>query len=114
MLVIPNPKLPDSIPVVTCLLSSGVQAGLALYRRSLQISAVCNLALQVYVRIDAPHLHFELVAKSDEESHIRPRGSSQDPPGEPQEPKVTSASSPSFSVHKAQYLTVHVRLRYGK
>ena len=59
VLVIPNPKLPDSIPVVTCLLSSGVQAGLALYRRSLQISAVCNLALQVYVRIDAPHLHFE-------------------------------------------------------
>ena len=59
MLVIPNPKLPDSIPVVSCLLPSSLQAGLALYRRSLQISAVCKLALQVYVGIDAPYLHFE-------------------------------------------------------
>ena len=64
VLVIPNPKLPDSIPVVSCLLPSSLQAGLALYRRSLQISAVCKLALQVYVGIDAPYLHFELVAKN--------------------------------------------------
>ena len=29
------------------------------------ISAVCNLALQVYVGIDAPYLHFQLVAKKE-------------------------------------------------
>ena len=45
--------------MVSCLLPSSLQAGLALYRRSLQISAVCKLALQVYVGIDAPYLHFE-------------------------------------------------------
>ena len=75
---------------------------------------MCNLALQVYVGIDAPYLHFQLVAKSDEVFYLRPRGSTKHAPGEPQEPKVTSASSPSFSVHKAQYLTVHLRLSYGK
>ena len=114
MLVIPNPKLPDSIPVVSCLLPSSLQAGLALYRRSLQISAVCKLALQVYVGIDAPYLHFELVAKNKEEINIRPRGSTQHAQREPQGPKVTSASRPSFTVHKAQYPTVHVRLNHGE
>ena len=99
---------------VSCLLSSSEQAGWRCTGALLILSAQSKLALQVYVGTDAPYLHFELVAKSDEVFYIRPRGSTKHPPGEPQEPKVTSASSPSFSVHKAQYLTVHVRLNYGK